>query len=63
MRLGEGVSLPGSLDPNWGHQGRGVCGGSKQHGGVIEEIGCDWLPNWEKKGIKSEINKKKIYQL
>ena len=39
MRLGEGVSLSGSLDPDWGRQGRGVCGGSKWHGGVIEEIG------------------------
>ena len=29
MRLGEGISLSGSLDPNWGCQGRGVCSGSK----------------------------------
>ena len=39
MQLGEGVSLSGSLDPNWGRQGRGVHSGSKKHGGVIEEIG------------------------
>ena len=29
MRLGEGVCLSGSLDPNWGHQGSNVCSESK----------------------------------
>ena len=26
MRLEEGVCFSGLLDPNWGRQGRGVCG-------------------------------------
>ena len=39
MRLGEGVSLYGIARSYWGCQGRGVCGDSKWHGGVIEEIG------------------------
>ena len=49
MRLEEGVSFSGSPDPNWGPQGRGVCGESKDNStGGLEKCGYDWLPNWEK---------------